>query len=89
MSHPITMVLRSSANPQSTEADDMSITYYPLCKEGILNLLNSGNIMSSPSDDIECNASVVFNDPQNESLEIVDDEYSSSTDDTWTPSIDG
>ena len=67
----------------------MSIADSPLCNEGILNLLNSGNIMSSPSDDIECNTSVAFNKPQDESLKIVDDESSASTDDTWTPSIDG
>ena len=45
--------------------------------------------MSSASDDIECNTSVAFNEPQDESLKIVDDECSASTADTWTPSIDG
>ena len=67
----------------------MSITDSPLCDEGILNLLNSGDVMSSPSDDIECNTSVALNEPQDKSLEIVDDQCSASTDHTWTPSIDG
>jgi hypothetical protein len=67
----------------------MSITDSPLCEEGIPNLLNSGDIMSSSSDDIECNTSVALNEHQDESLKIVDDECSASTDDTWTPSIDG
>jgi hypothetical protein len=44
--------------------------------------------MSSPSDDIECNTSVAFNKPQDESLDLVDDECSASTDGTRTPSID-
>ena len=67
----------------------MSLPRSPMCEEGILTLLNSGDIMSSPSVDDESLNLVNMNELQEPPTEIMEDDCSTSSDETWTPSIEG